>query len=159
MKKIILYISVTLAAGLLLTNIYSSFVDGKIWGADIPKSIQAARAYYFYVNPGAFFGLFSPANLLFGLLAVLFFWNSPGNVRKFLLIAFIFYAANEALTFAYFYPRNAVIFGTSLAENLENIRTAVIQWEQMNWLRSAILFVGLIFSYLGLNEYYNRSGK
>ena len=154
MKKIILYISITLAAGLLLTNIYTSIVDARIWGAEFPKSIQAARSYYHYISPGAFFGLFSPANLLFGLLSVIFYWNSQGKVRTFLIIALLLYAVNEAFTFAYFYPRNMIMFGSNIKENLEDIKTAWEQWNQMNWIRSIILLTGLIFSFKGLDVYY-----
>jgi hypothetical protein len=156
MKIIILYISITFAAGLLLTNVYSSLVDARIWGAEIPKSIQAARAYFHYANPGAFFGLISPANLVFGLMSVILFWNSTGKVRTFLITAFLLYAANEAFTFAFFYPRNFIIFGSSLTENLENIRDAWMQWNQMNWVRSLILLAGLIFSYMGLDAFYSH---
>lgn len=156
MKKIILYISITLSAGLLLTNVYSSLVDSRIWGAEIPKSMQAARNYYHYVNPGAFFGLISPANLVFGLISVILLWNSPGKVRTFLITAFLLYAANEIFTFAYFYPRNFIIFGSSLTENLENIRDAWMQWNQMNWVRSLILLAGLFFSFMGLDAYYSN---
>lgn len=159
MKKVLLFISITLAAGLLLTNIYTSLVDARIWGADIPKSMQTARSYYHFVTPGAFYGLFSPANLLFGLLSVIFFWNSPGKVRTFLIIAFLLYAVNEAFTFAYFYPRNMIMFGTNINENLENIKSAWEQWNQMNWVRSIILLAGLIFSFKGLNAFYSIPDK
>ena len=45
MKKIFVFTSVIVAGGLLFTNLYTSLIDARSWGSDIPNSIAAAREY------------------------------------------------------------------------------------------------------------------
>jgi hypothetical protein len=67
MKNVLLFASILIACGLLLTNIYNSLIDAKSWGSNIPKSIETARQYYQTVNPGNFFRIFSPVNQVLAL--------------------------------------------------------------------------------------------
>jgi len=69
MKNVLLFLSVGIASGLLFVNIYTSLIDAKSWGSDIPNSIAKAREYFQTVNPGNFFRLFSPVNQVMALLA------------------------------------------------------------------------------------------
>ena len=157
MKKYILFISITFAAGLLFSNIYNSIVDTKSWGADIPNSIITAREYFKVVNPGTFYRLFSPINQLLALLAVIFFWKTSKSVRVDLAIAFVFYLLGDIFTFAYFYPRNEILFVAPLTNNIEQIRAAWSEWNTMNWVRSLDVLLGLIFSFKGLNKFYSSN--
>jgi hypothetical protein len=95
MKRIILYLSLIIASGLLLTNIYTSIVDAKSWGSNIPRSIEVAREYYKVSNPGDFFRIFSPVNQLLGLLCVIFFWKQGKQVRITLIAAALLYMVAE----------------------------------------------------------------
>jgi len=151
MKKIILFLSVTFAAGLLMTNVYNSLIDTKSWGANIPDSIQTARNYFQQVNPGNFFRIFSPINQVLALLTLILFWKRSKSVRLFFGIAFLLFVMTDVVTFAYFYPRNDILFKSSAIENIEKIKTAWSQWSQMNWIRSLIGAGGLFFSFRGLN--------
>jgi hypothetical protein len=58
----------------------------------------------------------------------------------------------DIFTFAYFYPRNDIMFKSDISGNLQNIKTAWQQWVPMNWLRSFIIFVGLICSFISLHK-------
>ena len=85
MKKIILFASISLASGLLFTNLFTSLVDARSWGSDIPNSIAAARQYFKVVDPGVFFRLFSPVNQALGLIALVIFWKtSPQHPSAFI---------------------------------------------------------------------------
>jgi Domain of unknown function (DUF1772) len=156
-KNIFLFLSIIISSGLLLTNIYTSVVDATSWGSNIPVSIEAARKYFSVVNPGTFFRIFSPVNQLLALVSLILFWRSGAPVRSYLGIAFAFYLITEAFTFGYFYPRNAIMFGTST--DVELIKQAWSEWNMMNWLRSALLGVGVCFSCLGLNSAYQTIAK
>jgi hypothetical protein len=116
MKNLILFISITISAGLLSTNIYNSLVDARSWGNDIPASIQTTRDYFKVVHPGTFFRVFSPANQVFALLALILFWKTSPAIRLYLGIAFLLYVFNDVLTFAYFYPRNEIMSKTPLED-------------------------------------------
>lgn len=151
MKKYILFLSIAFAASLLMTNIYNSLVDAKSWAGNVPDSIQTARDYFRNVNPGNFYRIFSPANQLLALLALALFWKRSKSLRIFLGVALLFYVLTDVITFAYFYPRNEIIFRSSLAENTEKIKAAATQWSRMNWVRSLIGATGIFFSFRGLD--------
>src|ERR1700688_54772 len=122
MKIIVLFASVTIAAGLILVNIYSSLIDAKSWGSHIPGSIATAREYFNSVNPGNFFRIFSPINQALGLLALVIFWNSSTSIRLFLAVALFMYISADALTFAYFYPRNDIMFKTAQLTDVDLLK-------------------------------------
>ena len=150
LKIIVLYISIVFASGVLFVNMYNSIVDTTAWGADIPQSIQTTRDYYQNVNPGTFFRIFSPINQALALLSLILFWRSSTSIRTFLIIAFLLYVLADVFTFAYFYPRNDILFKSDISSNLEAIKIAWKQWAPMNWLRSFIIFTGLICSFISL---------
>ena len=154
MKQLILFASIALASGLLFTNIYNSMVDTKSWGADIPHSIETARKYFKTVNPGNFFRIFSPVNQVLGLLVLILFWKVSSTVRIYLAIALAFYVLGDVFTFAYFYPRNEIMFKSAQLPDIDTIKKAWTGWNSMNWLRSLIVFVGLLFSFLALHKIY-----
>ena len=156
MKNIVLFASVTIAAGLLIANVYNSLVDARSWGSDIPRSIETTREYYKTVNPGNFFRIFSPANQALALLALLLFWRRSPEIRLFLGIALVFYVLSDIITFAYFYPRNEIMMKTPLTE-VDTIKKAWKEWSGMNWVRSLFCFIGLVFSFLSLHRVYSVS--
>lgn len=152
MKYLILYVSIVMASGLLMTNIYNSIVDAKSWGANIPQSINTAREYYKFVNPGNFFRIFSPVNQLLGLLVVVLFWKTSPSIRLYLGIAFILYILGDVLTFAFFYPRNEIMLKTAQLTDIGILRKAWTEWTNINWVRSLIILIGLAFSFLSLHR-------
>jgi hypothetical protein len=153
-KNIFLFASIGIASGLLFVNIYNSLVDAKSWGADISNSIATAREYFKAANPGNFFRIFSPVNQVLGLLVLILFWKSSPSIRLCLGIAFIMYVLGDVMTFAYFYPRNAIMFKTAQLTDVETLKKAWLEWNTMNWIRSLILLVGLVFSFSALHKIY-----
>jgi Anthrone oxygenase len=154
MKHLFLFASIALASGLLLTNIYNSMIDARSWGADIPRSIETARQYFRSTNPGDFFRVFSPINQVLGLLVLILFWKAFPGIRIYLGAALALYVLTDVFTFAYFYPRNGIMFKTAQLTDVATIRKAWEGWNAMNWVRSVILFAGLIFSFLALHKIY-----
>lgn len=154
MKQFFLFASITMAAGLLVTNIYNSVIDAASWGRNIPASIETARDYYKTVNPGTFYRVYSPLTQVMALIALVFFWSSAPQVRVYLAIALVLYVLGDVFTFAYFYPRNKIMFQTPITE-IEKIKQAWSEWNTMNWVRSLVCLAGLIFSYLSLNKIYH----
>ena len=99
-------------AALVGANVYNSVVDARSWGAGIPDSIFTARTYFKVVNPGAFYRVVSPLNQLIALAALVAGWKSGKNVRLYFGLALLFAVLTDSLTFAFFYPHNAILFGT-----------------------------------------------
>jgi len=154
MKKNILFLSITIATGLLFTNLYSSLVDARSWGNDIPNSIGAAREYFKVANPGNFFRIFSPINQALGLVCLVIFWKTSPSIRISLAIALVLYLAAEGLTFGYFFPRNEILFKSASLTDVETLKKVWSEWNSMNWVRTSILIIGVYFSYYSLNKIY-----
>src|SRR4051812_1728285 len=110
MKKAFAFTSIALMAAILGANVYTSVVDAKAWGANIPDSILTARSYFSAVNPGAFFRVASPINQLFALATLIACWKSGKRARLCFGLALLIAVLADALTFAFFYPRNAILF-------------------------------------------------
>lgn len=159
MKTFILFASISVASGLLFVNMYTSLVDARSWGSDIPNSFAAAREYFKTVNPGNFFRIFSPVNQALGLLVVILFWKSSPSIRLYVGIAFVMYVLAEGLTFGYFYPRNDIMFRTAQLSNTDLLRKTWSQWSTMNWVRTLALLAGLFFSFLSLHKFYSHHLK
>jgi hypothetical protein len=152
MKTIILFASISIASGLLFVNIYTSLVDARSWGGDIPNSIATAREYFKAVSPGNFFRLFSPVNQVLGLLVLILFWKSAPSIRLCLGVALVLYILGDVFTFAYFYPRNDIMFKTAQLSDVDLLRKTVSEWSTMNWIRSLIILAGLFFSCISLHK-------
>ena len=159
MKTIILFASIGIASGILFVNLYTSLVDARSWGSDVPNSIATARQYFKGVNPGDFFRIFSPMNQLLGLLVLILFWKSGPSIRLCLGAAFLLYILGDAITFGYFYPRNDLMFKTAQLTDTALLKQTVSEWQKMNWVRSIIVLAGLVFSFLSLHKIYSLSGK
>lgn len=154
MKRSFLFASMAVASGLLLTNLYTSIVDEPSWSHQLPDSIETARRYYSHSNPGNFFRIFSPANQLLGLLCLLLFWKRSKQVRLLLGSAFLFYVIGEGLTFMYFYPRNAILFDGAVTD-ITTLEATLAQWRSMNWIRSLVVFVGVLCTALAIHSTYH----
>jgi len=154
MELLILFASASLASGLLFANIYTSLVDAKSWGAAIPQSLETAREYFKSVNPQRFFRMIAPANLVAALLVLILFWKISVTVRMYSAMALGLYVGVDAFTFAYFYSRNKIMFETNPLPGIDALKNALTGWRTMNWLRSFIIFAGLVFSFLALHEIY-----
>jgi anthrone oxygenase-like protein len=154
MKTSIVFLSIICASGLTAVSIYNTLVDSKSWGFDIPTSIQTARDYYQHGDPRRFYTIAGPVNQVLALLAVVLFWRESVSLRFCFATAFVLYAAILALTFAYFVPRDLVLFTWPIQDHLEEIRSASAQWSHMNWFRSLLGLAGVLFSLKGLDLYY-----
>jgi hypothetical protein len=73
-------------------------------------------------------------------------------IRLFLGIAFGWYVLGDVLTFVYFYPRNDILFKTAQLTDVETLKKAWSEWNDVNWIRSLIVLTGLIFSFISLHK-------
>jgi len=154
MKRIqilILILAATVASGLLFVNIYTSIVDAPNWARDVPASIVAAREYFSVKNPGNFFRVFSPLNQLLALVALIVSWWAPKGTFPICLAALVLAVSVDVFTFAYFYPRNEIMFVAPI-ENIDAIRSALSGWQNMNWIRSGMIAVIVVLDYLALKK-------
>jgi Anthrone oxygenase len=154
MKKLILFLSIICASGLTMINIYNGVIDAQSWASDIPASIQTARDYFQHVDPRRFYTIVGPVNEVLILLTIILFWKDAVSLRIYFATSFLMYSAIVALTVVYFLPRNSILFTSSIPDHLDQIKAAAAQWSHMNWLRSLLGLVGVLFSFKGLDTYY-----
>jgi len=137
-----------------MVSIYNTIVDAESWGSNIPTSIQTARDYFQYVDPRRFFTVAGPVNLILIVLTLILFWNDSVKIRVYFTTSLVLYAAIVILTLVYFVPRDLMLFTSSIPDHIQEIRAAAAQWSHMNWLRSLLGLVGVLFSFRGLDTYY-----
>jgi Domain of unknown function (DUF1772) len=159
MKNLILFGSIAVASGLLFVNIYTSLIDAKSWGSDLPNSIATARAYFKTTNPGNFFRVFSPLNQVLALLTLILFWKVSPSARLYLGIAVVMYVLGDVMTFAYFYPRNDIMFRTAELSDAALLKKVWSEWTLMNWVRSFVILTGIVFSFLSIHKIYSLYPK
>ncbi|HTH57739.1 MAG TPA: DUF1772 domain-containing protein [Cyclobacteriaceae bacterium] len=152
-QKIVLFMSILVASGILAANVYTSLVDAKSWGSNIPESLQTTRAYFKVVTPARFFRIVSPLNQVLAVLALILFWKAAPSARGFLATALGCYVLTDVFTFAYFYPRNDIMFVTGTDPSL--MSKAWSEWNAMNWVRSLVIFVGVCASFFSLDRIYS----
>src|SRR5690349_2747442 len=152
MKKIVLYASVAFSSGLFFTNIYNSIVNAANWESNIPESITATRDFFVVANPGTFFKLIDPTNMLLIVLAIILFWKKSPSISMFFGISLIFYFISIIFTFTYFYPKNEVIFLSEQPAYTETLKKGASELGRNNWVRSLIWLTGLVCSFLALDK-------
>jgi hypothetical protein len=142
-RPILTGVAAATAAGLLFVNVYNSIVDAPNWGANVPHSIEAARAYFSVANPGSFYRIVSPINQVLALIAVIISWK---NNRYIALGSLAVAVLIDVMTFAYFYPRNEVMFLTPI--NNQDVKLAWEQWSAMNWVRSGLCLANTTLAFI-----------
>lgn len=152
MKKIVLYAAVAFSSGLFFTLIYNSIVNAANWESNIPQSITATRDFFVVANPGTFFQLVDPTNMLLVVLALILFWKKSSSIRLFLGIALLCYIASMILTFTYFYPRNEIMFLSEQLPDTESLKKAATEWGRMGWVRSLLSLAGLVCTFIALDK-------
>jgi hypothetical protein len=157
MKKLILFFSIIRASGLTVVSIYNTIIDAQSWSSDIPASIQTARDYFQHIDPRRFYAIGGPLNEVLILFTIILFWKDGVSLRVWFAISFLAYAAIVVLTFAYFVPRDLILFTSSIPDHLGQIKVAAAQWSHVNWLRSLLGLVGVLSSFKGLDTYYGTA--
>lgn len=158
-RKIVVAIAAIFASGLLFANVYNSIVDASNWGHSIPASLIAAREYFQAADPGTFYRVLSPALQVLTLFAVVICWTVNSRVRYLLIAALFISVSVDVFTFGYFYPRNEIMFRSSLDGNIDAVTAAWSQWKSMNWVRSALIAAGVLCDFLALDRLRSTSDR
>ncbi|MNR13374.1 hypothetical protein D3C85_1297780 [compost metagenome] len=158
MKKIILLTSVAVASGVLFANIYTSMVIAVATDGDIPNSVIAGGEFFKVANPGDFFKIFSPASQVLTLISLVLFWKNSKKTRLFLGLALLCFISGDIMAFTYFHPRTDLLFSNPMPD-VETLKRLSSEWSAMNWGRSLILLIGLVFSFLAVDKIYSTANQ
>ena len=158
MKKVILLTSVALASGVLFANIFNSMVIASATDSDIPNSVLAAKVFFKTVNPGNFFKIFSPANQILTLLSLILCWKRSKYIRVFLGIALLCYVSGDIFAFTYFHPRTDIMMSQPTPDT-QTLHRLSSEWSSMNWVRSLVLLIGVICSFVAIDKFYSKESS
>ena len=156
MRKIVLYASAAFSSGLFFTLVYNSMVNAANWESNIPQSITATRDFFVVANPGTFFQLADPTNMLLVVLSLILCWKNS-SIRLALGIAILCYITSMILTFTYFYPRNDVLFLSQPMPDTATLKKAAAEWGRMGWVRCFLTLTGLVCTFIALHKATNDS--
>jgi hypothetical protein len=144
------YVLSTLAllglALLLGATIYESVVMAPNYERDIPTSIELARQFLKRTTPAHYFRIITPLTQLLFLASLLASWQIPA-ARWRLLTALGVLVLLDVITFAFHYPRLAIMFKAPMAEDAARLRRAAREWALGNIVR-ALLLAGALLSAL-----------
>ncbi|WP_262892853.1 anthrone oxygenase family protein [Puia dinghuensis] len=93
---------------------------------------------------------------LVALACLILFWKTTPSIRLSLAAALLLYVLADVLTFAYFYPRNAILFVSNATQDGPTLKKVWMEWSPMNWLRTMIVLAGLALSMISLHRCYNH---
>ena len=153
-KKIVLFLAIIVNIGVLFVNIFNSIVYDPNWGTHIPSSIETARNYFTTKSPSNFFKIFGIVIHILGINSVIRFWKNDKQISFYNISALFLILIIDLLTFAYFLPRNDIMFDLNSTADIQTLTTAWREWANMNWVRTFITF-GIVMLYsLSLNKLY-----
>ncbi len=124
-------------------TVYESVVMAPNYERDIPASITLARQFLKRTTPAHFFRLVMPLTQLFLLASVVASWHVP-DARWRLLIAFTDLVLLDVFTFAFHYPRLAIMFKAPMPDDPTRLGRAAREWAAGNVGRAALLVVALL---------------
>jgi hypothetical protein len=150
-QRVALYVAIIVVGGVLGANVYNSVVDAPSWGSAIPTSLETARRYFAVGNPGTFFRVASPLGQVATLVVLAVCWRFGARVRTLAAAAFALIVAAELFTFAYFFPRNAIML--TQAMDVAAASRAWHEWSGMNHVRSAIALAALLCELAALSQF------
>jgi hypothetical protein len=142
MRQAIIFTAIVVTGAVLGANVYNSVVDVPNWGAQIPGSLETARRYFGVRTPGTFFRVASPLSQVLSMLVLIVSWRLGGTTRGLAALALGLGILADVLTFAYFYPRNAVMFVQPV--DVQAMKQAWIGWDKMNHVRNLVVLAGLV---------------
>jgi hypothetical protein len=128
---------------LLGASAYESVVMAPNYERDIPSSLELARQFLKRRTPAHYFRIVAPATLVLLVAALIASWSLP-RPRSSLLAGLVALVVADAITFAFHYPRLAVMFTAPLADDPGKLRKASREWAVGNVVRVALLIVAFL---------------
>ena len=127
-----------LAVALLLgATAYESVVMAPNYERDVPGSLELARRFLQRTTPAHYFRVVAPLAQVLTLLTVIAGWSSPGRVAFSVALGLLIIA--DVVTFAFHYPRLAVMFKSTEPVDSARLARAAREWAAGNWIRVALL--------------------
>jgi Anthrone oxygenase len=130
---------------LLGATLYESVVMAPNYEREIPASIDLARQFLKRTTPAHYFRPITPVTQLLLLASLVASWQIA-PARWLLLTALAILVLIDAITFAFHYPRLAIMFKAPMPEDPVRLRSAAREWALGNILRVILLAVAFLLA-------------
>ncbi|RZL44991.1 MAG: DUF1772 domain-containing protein, partial [Pedobacter sp.] len=80
-------------------------------------------------------------------------WKKSKYIRLYLGIALICYVLGDVFAFTYFHPRTDLMMAEPTPD-AETLKILSSEWSNMNWVRSFVLFIGVVCSFAAVDKFY-----
>ena len=108
-----------------------------------PEGLEHGRLFMRRATPANLFRVAAPITQLLLLVAVIACWATP-SCRWPLAGALVLLVANDAMTFAFHYPRLRLMFTAPLTVAAGTLEAAAREWTSANRLRVAIVLAAWV---------------
>jgi hypothetical protein len=143
-KEPLLCLAIIFLGALFGGSLYDSIVMAPNYRIGIPQSLEHARQFMAAANPGSFFRVIAPLTQLSILISLIFGWRRPARRKWWLIAALLLIVAGDVFTFAFHYPRNAILFHDPMHTPPEILERAAREWAYGNYLRIVLVGAALI---------------
>lgn len=117
------------------------------WNSGTLEEIRLYNDFFDRTDPRHFFLYIRPVSIAVSFICLLVFWTQGTLLRVFLLISFIIDILIYVVTLYYFSPINDYLFLVDVVTYDEDlVRTYVSQWIASNYIRIALITVGVYTS-------------
>jgi hypothetical protein len=134
---------------------YEAVVMAPNYERDVPASLSRARQFLQRTTPAHYFRVVAPLAQVLTLLTVVAAWHRPG--RWAFLIALALLIAADVITYAFHYPRLALMFKSDETVDAARLARAAREWAVGNWIRGVLLVVIFLALLQGLLQLAMRS--
>ncbi len=145
----VLAVLALLAVSLLLgATCYEAVVMAPNYEREIPGSLELARRFLQRTTPAHYFRVVAPLAQMLTLLTVIAGWTRPGRLA--FAVALVLLIVADVITYAFHYPRLAVMFKSAQPVDSARLARAAREWSVGNWIRAALLVLVLLAVLHGL---------
>ena len=148
-------LAVVAVALLLGATWYETVVMAPNYERDVPGSLSLARQFLQRTTPAHYFRVVAPLAQVLTLVTVVAGWKQPGRLA--FAVAFGLLIVADVITFAFHYPRLALMFKSATPVDPVRLARAAHEWAVGNWVRGILLLVVLLALLRGLLQLATRS--
>lgn len=156
-QELFLWITVIVFSFYFAGHLFDLLANIPNWKSGDIMDVSKYRDFYAKASPKNYFFPFVIGTPIVSLICLFLVWNIGDPARIFLIMSSLIALLVSVATIKYFVPINDYIF-TSTEYDQVKLKKLVSGWIKMDYIRVAILGVGLLTSILALKSFLNYKG-
>lgn len=128
------------------------------WKSGTVEDLRLYHAFFHTTDPRQFFTFLRPVSITISLLCLFFYWYKGSPVRMLMVISFLIDVLLYVVTLFYFSPINDFLFlDDGAPSDPAAVQEYVKKWIASNYIRIALITVGVYASLAAVHFSYRRS--